>query len=229
MATESDENAETAKAVQEIARTTGKTVDAVQQLGEFVGSVTKQPLLNAVGIVADRLAYARWERQQRLINRAQKFMEEQNISYTTAIPLNVAIPLLQAATLEEEDELQDLWVQLLVNAVDSNFDIKIRRLYISILEDFTSVEAKILWVLYEASQTTGDITFRSKALPFKAVRVDDDKDGGLPSLDVQEALWNLQRLGCVSFDTMAGGPEEATNVCITPLGQALVTACTRRS
>ena len=44
-----------------------------------------------------------------------------------AIPLKIAIPLFQAASLEDDDYLQDLWAKLLVNGGNAESGIDIKR------------------------------------------------------------------------------------------------------
>ena len=62
---------ETAKAAQEVAKTTGKGIDAGLELGGFFARFTGGPLEQASGIVEDKLRYMRWERQVRLMSAPQ--------------------------------------------------------------------------------------------------------------------------------------------------------------
>ena len=90
-----------AKAAGEIAKTTGKAIDASREFGGFIAPYIRRPLEQAIGIVEDKLKYMRWERQLRLIVRSKKFLEELGLEAPTrAIPMKIAIPLLQAASLE---------------------------------------------------------------------------------------------------------------------------------
>lgn len=55
-----------AKAAEEIAKTSGKFIDMISKFGSFIAEYTLAPLQAGFGIVADKLMYMRWERQQRL-------------------------------------------------------------------------------------------------------------------------------------------------------------------
>ncbi|MCF7956217.1 MAG: hypothetical protein K9M75_10470, partial [Phycisphaerae bacterium] len=100
---------ETAIAAQEIAKTSGKAIDAGSKFGGFVAKYISGPLEQATGIVEDKFKYIRWERQQRLMLRAEDFMKEIGLaSPTRPVPLKLAIPLLQGASMEEDDDLQDI-------------------------------------------------------------------------------------------------------------------------
>ena len=110
---------ETAKAAQEIAKTAGKVVEAGERFGAFISKYIRGPLEQGIGIFEDKLKYMRWERQLRLMQRANELIR---ISGSTApsrpIPIKLAVPLLQAASMEDDDYLQDMWAKLLVNAAE---------------------------------------------------------------------------------------------------------------
>lgn len=75
MTKETNEVIETAKATQEVAKTTSKALVTAEKLGGFISKYIGGPLEQAVGIFEDKLKYIRWERQQRLFKRAQEFSE----------------------------------------------------------------------------------------------------------------------------------------------------------
>src|SRR2546422_2456255 len=108
---------EDSKAVRAVAEATGKVVDAAREFGGFIGKYIGGPLEQGVGIFEDKLRYMRWERQQRLMAQAGKYLAANGMSAPTRkIPMKVAIPLLQGASIEDDDDFQDRWAKLLVNA-----------------------------------------------------------------------------------------------------------------
>ena len=140
---------EEAKAVQEVFKTTGKAIDAGREVGGFLSRFVAGPLDQCMGIVEDKLKYLRWERQERLMDKANKFLAERGLSEPTRpVPLQIAIPVMQGGSLEENDDLQDRWAALLVNAADASFTHEIRRAYVSILEDLTPLDAQVLDKIY---------------------------------------------------------------------------------
>jgi hypothetical protein len=223
---------ETAKAGQEIAKAAGKAIEAGEELGGFVARFIAGPLEQASGIVEDKLKYLRWERQARLMKRAEEFMREIGLrDPTRAVPLKLAIPLLQGASLEDDDNLQDLWAKLLVNAADANSTIEVKRVFIDILESIGPLEAQILDAVYrlpfEKMQHCGVLT---KDLPRSVMIASDDaKFKPEPaSPEVELALANLTRLGCLSPAKTIGGGEVFSQINSTLLGKTFVEACTLR-
>ena len=218
---------EATKAAQEIAKTTGQALEMVQEFGKFVSRFIDGPLEQGFGIIEDKLKYLRWERQVRLMHRATVFLKERESQVTfRPVPLKVAIPIFEAASLEEDDDLQDLWARLLVNAADAKSGIQVKRGLVSILQDLSQMEARLLLAIHSAPPMKGGVP--TKALPDEYVQPAEEEteaNQGLPPEPVQIGLWNLMRLGCVdsagTWDSLTG----IKRVQITALGKALVNAC----
>ncbi len=62
--------------------------------------------------------------------------------------LKIAIPLFQAATVEDDDDLQNIWANLLINAADKDSGIEVTQKFISILQDLSYLEVNILETIY---------------------------------------------------------------------------------
>lgn len=232
MADENETVKEAAKATQEIAKTAGKAIDAGEKLGRFISRFISGPLEQGIGIFEDKLRYMRWERQQRLMKRAEEFMREVGLTQPTrALQMKFAIPLLQAASLEDDDYLQDLWAKLLVNVANDGSGVDQKRAFIDILERLSPLEAKILEELYslpfEETRHKGILTHQ---LPESASIEPDDPNQKLiaPPAEIELALANLARLGVISVGRSWGGGELFGSVNPTLLGKSFVEACTLR-
>lgn len=187
------------KAVEEVARVAGKAVDAGRELGGFLSKYVGGSLEQAMGIVEDKLKYLRWERQVRLVERANHFLAEKGLATPNRkVPLHVAIPLIQAGSLEEDDSLQDRWAALLVNAADSASHVEVRRAFISILEDMTPLDASVLEKVYSSTLSPNDeIEVWTTHLPDSITAKKPDQENLRPPRDVELSLANLARLGLV--------------------------------
>jgi hypothetical protein len=150
-----------------------------------------------------------------------------NAAPTRPVPLKIAIPLIQGATLEDDDELQDRWAALLVNAANAEFDGEVRRSYAVILEQLTRLDAQILEAIYalpfEWSQHGGVITYQ---LPAQA-RLAEENEHRSPSPPemVVLSLSNLARLGCIHPTILLGGGATYERVNPTVAGKAFMEAC----
>lgn len=230
---------ETAKAAQELSKATGKAIDAGVKFGQFISRFTFGPLEQASGIFEDKLKYLRWERQVRLMRRAEELMREFGLEAPTrAVPLKFAIPLLQGASLEDDDEIQDMWARLLINAANATSAVSTKRVFIEILENIGPLEAKILQTLYslpfEKMLHKSVITI---GMPDSVTILDPDEESPMdaalqpdqPTPEVELALANLARLGCLSPSKTWDGGESFRIVNPSLLGKSFVDACTLRN
>src|ERR1700730_7154924 len=93
----------------------------------------------------DHLRVLRFERQIRLRERVCDFLAERGMDGPTrTIALKIGLPLLDNATLEEDDELQDVWARLLVNGGDADSGIEMRRAFVSVLAEMTALDVRNL-------------------------------------------------------------------------------------
>lgn len=221
---------ELGKAGQEIGKATGKGIDAAQTAGGFFGKYLAAPLEEASGILTDRLRYTRWERRARLIQRAQIFLQAQGCEAPTRrLPLGIGVPLIEAGSLEDDDALQDVWAQLLANGADANFEQGIRRAFVTILSDLTSLDAKILSMIVNAPSSHLDKDGYVRTIAFPHGYLAYGREAMQAALDphTDVAIWNLSRLGCIELGS-AWEAASALFVRSTSLGRAFVAAVTRQ-
>lgn len=220
---------EEAKAVGEVAKTVGKAIDAAKDTGRFIARFVAGPLEQGIGIFEDKIKYSRWERQVRLMARAEEFLRRSGLAAPTRpVPLKLAIPFMQGATLEDDDELQDRWAALLVNAANADFPLEVRRAHAAILEQLTSLDARVLDAIYalpfDECQHAGVFT---NYLPIEARVAKEGEDPPEPAADVLDSLSNLTRLGCIRPSFTWGGGEVFHRILPTVTGRSFVEACSR--
>lgn len=197
-----DEITETAKAVQETAKATGKAIDCLRETGGFFSRVFGDLVEDGVGIVADKLKYYRLERATLLAEKTQERLKERGVEATVAVPPKTALPLIENATLEDNDDLHTLWANLLANAMDPAKAHQVKHIHVSILKGMEPLHVGIL-----SSMAHEKITrYPDKA--FNEVHFDRAKiaEGfNVPEDMVDVALLNLMRLGCVTPGIVSGG------------------------
>jgi hypothetical protein len=235
MAEDMNEINEVSKATQEVAKATTKALGTAEKFGGFVSKYVGGSLEQAMGIFEDKLKYHRWERQERLFMKAQDFMEKEGLERpNNLVALKYAVPLLQAASLEENDGLQDLWAKLLVNYSTANSSIEASRTHIDILERISPLEAEIITAIYShpyeimhlESVGTQDLPISVVVLPEK---IDESTREAIkiePSDEVKLALANLDRLGVLWVSRYIGGGQHFGTLNPTLLGKNFFNACT---
>ena len=146
---------ETAKAVQEVAKLGGKAIDATDGLGTWLNRVFGEPIAETVGHVwTDRVRASRvaaaiydWQRLTTLLHNVDKKLRKRGVDTTRVVPPKVALPLIEHATMENEDELHELWENLLAEALDPTKQ-DARKAYVSVLSELSGKDAIVLKQFY---------------------------------------------------------------------------------
>jgi len=82
------------------------------------------PAIEETGLlIKDKVASWRFNNQVKILNKAKAKCEKNGIK-PKAINLKLLVPFLENASLEEEEEMQDKWANLLSNLVDSEQNIE---------------------------------------------------------------------------------------------------------
>ncbi len=224
---------EWAKATKEVAKTVGKGIDTSKNLGAFFAQFLTGSLKQAMGMIEDKLIQVRWKGQVRLQEKVEKYMKALGMDTPTRfIPPKFALPLIQAASLEDDDNIQDMWARLLVNGADERNGLDLQMAYIEILNNLTPLEAKILDKIYEIpfeeskndGILTGDLPQRVVVAKQKA-----NTERKEPTDEVKLAISNLIRLYCLKSPATLAGGEHLGNVNPTFLGKNFIEACKNRT
>jgi len=226
---------EASKAAKKVAETTSKALGTVEKFGNYVSKYTSGSFEQISGMFEDKLRYIRWERQERLFLRAQKFLKDEGIDEPNKpMPLKYIVPLLQAASLEDNDQLQDLWAKLLVNFSVVHSSIEATRTYIDILERISPLEAEVINAIYlnpyDAMHHNGVGTQKlptvADALPDKMNEDARKATEVEPSNEIKLALANLDRLGVLLVGRSMCGWQLFGSINPTLLGKSFYNACT---
>jgi len=215
------------KAQQEIAKATGKGIDAVGATGNFLAKYLAGPFEEASLILRDRLRYRRIEQAVRFEQKTRDLLKASDVGGATRpIPLTFGVPLIEAATLEENDDLQTVWAQLLVNAAIAGGS-EPRTAFVSMLKDMSPLDARILQMVVRApADLMKDYIYTAGFPEDYTPPPKSSEERLMPSLPVETSLWNLARLMCVEPMQLISGRTVAA-VYPTTLGKGFVKAVSR--
>jgi len=216
-----------AKATEATANASKEAIQASRELAHFI----RGPAGEVVGMLEDYLKVVRFERRVRLWDRVRNILIEKGLGAPTRrIPLKIALPLLENATLEEDDDLQEVWARLLVNGGDANSGIELRRAFVSVLAEMSALDVRNLAMIDSASKLKAESASKGVwthrlpegGIPVPLPRPGNDRYEGFLSPELQVSLSNLSRLGCIHSVA-----RELLLVDVTPFGRAFIEACTR--
>lgn len=235
---------EISKAVAESAKFGTTSVEATQKMLSFLAKMFDEPIETTVGMIGDKLKFIRWQRQLRMADEVSKILRQRGVDKTRPIPPKFAISMLEQASLEEQDELQDIWCNLIANSLDPNFNSEIRYAFIEIIKGLTPLDSKILYFVYD--QVLNKVSFcEDKTLKHEIMQCKNVPISRIQKkIDASEeyikiSISNLIRVQCLNsssisystktFENTIVGVSTITDVIITPLGVVFVEACIKRN
>jgi hypothetical protein len=186
-----DEN--TARAIQEVSKATGKGLDLAGKAGSYAAAVFGRSPHNLVGLlVGDWIFHWRIRQAAVLEERTLKFLAERGVKppFEEVSP-SIEMPLLDSALDETRDQLVDLWARLLAAAIDPTRRARVRQSFITTLKQMDPLDAKILEVIYD--QFPGGFMGQN-GRDALAHRLNISTD------EVLVSFLKLERLDCIDFD-----------------------------
>lgn len=140
---------ESAKAIQEVAKTTGQAISTIEKIGSFFSKILGESISATSGMLADALKFKRWERQIILIDKAEKILSKRPLpNGTRVISPKLALPIFQYASIEENESLHDIWANLLATALDAACQTP-RSSYIDVIRQLEPIDISILNFLHD--------------------------------------------------------------------------------
>jgi hypothetical protein len=109
-------------------------------------------------MLRDQVRLYRYGRQLTCVEKAVKMAEDAGFQ-PSPVPPKILFPLLEGASLEEDDNMHTMWAALLANATNPASTDCVRPSFIAVLKQLASDEARLLnWFYAEVEE-------RNKAIP----------------------------------------------------------------
>lgn len=130
----------------------GKLAEAIERGTREFREVVKiylEPIVREKGqLQADKIRFEREVQAAKMMMEADRLLQDAGIERRT-LNLKIAIPLIENASLETEEELTAKWAGLLASSVSGN---QVHVSFPAILAELTSTEVKILDILFSWSK-----------------------------------------------------------------------------
>lgn len=178
----------------------GKGIDLARDAGQFLDKIFGEPAREVGGLLSDQIRF--W-RAMRMLNLKQKFEDElgrRGLTYEDirALPLGQSVPLIEAASMEDSDAVQDLWAGLLASASDPHSGITMKKVYTALLKEIGPCEAALLDLLWKFPLDRQVRLDSKDALEAKYNDLAELSWRKHSEADRQSALGNLRRLGLIA-------------------------------
>lgn len=207
-----------AEATGKIADLGVKALETTEKSGNFISKLTGVTDSGFLGIIEDKVSFYRYEIQCKL---AEKYNKKYGNQPMQPIPPKFLIPILENASMEDDDSLQDLWINLLGSWTNEDYKEERRLAFVDIIKALTPTDALILKMFYNQSMVDN----RNEVITILPVI---EKKKILSRLveknDYNINIDNLMRLQCLKYSLSWGGLE-GEHISITHLGIKFVEAC----
>ena len=145
-------------------------------------------------LVGDRVKAKRIERLAMLWQRTRERLREREIAEPEPPSLKYAIPLLQAAADEENEEMQDLWSRLLAAAMDPKRPNAMRQSFIQTVKQMDPMDALVFKVIRDNGNGPWIPSGRDVIAGKLGCSIDE----------VVVSFQHLAELNCISFTDSSG-------------------------
>lgn len=103
------------------------------------------------GLIADQIKLRRFNNQVKILSKAQEQLKKNNIN-PQKVSLKVLAPLIEFCSLEEEENLQNKWANLIAHILGGDREVVFHQNCISILNRISSEEVILLDALHNVLQ-----------------------------------------------------------------------------
>lgn len=129
---------------------------------EFLGKLIS-PTIEEVGLlISENVKYLRFKNEIKILLKAKSYVEKQKINLKE-IPIKILVPLLDKASLEDNEAMQDKWANMLANLVDSKKNLQ-NQIFPYLLSQISQEEYNELKVLLDKEQQILDLRSKYVAL-----------------------------------------------------------------
>jgi hypothetical protein len=131
----------------------------VEKLADPVVDLIKKvagPAAEEVGLtMRDSVHVYRAKRAYHLAEKFRRFTAERGID-PKAVSLKLLLPILDGASIEEDEDLHTMWANLLANAADPREKIPVLPAFLPVLRELTPRDAQFLNVWYQDARQNGN-------------------------------------------------------------------------
>ncbi|MBR1169157.1 Abi-alpha family protein [Bradyrhizobium liaoningense] len=204
---------EVAKAEQEAQKTYQRALDLVGRAGTFLNGVFSPAAQELGHLFGEQMRFWRFRNGVRILEKAQAIVEGRGLKpeQIKALGFGEGLLMLEAASLEEDDAVQDMWARLMANAVDPETATKPEKVYVEILKALSSREVLFLELLWKlASRPPAKTTAEHNAYTKSVEALADAKWRRFSADERGIAIQNLVRLRCATFKAK---PPDMNSLC----------------
>ena len=146
------------------------------------------PTAEEVGLLfSDKIKYFRFKNQIDILMKSEEYVKSKNIGIK-AIPTKILVPLLENASLEEDEELQEKWANMIGNLADSEQNLQ-NQIFPYLLSQVSKEEYNNLLEI-----SSDEKNFQKKLEKFKMLE-ENGKTYSSEGINLDEQIKDTQQTG----------------------------------
>jgi hypothetical protein len=172
-----------------------KAIPLTNRLGNFIGSIIGPAAIGLGGLLGDEMKAWRAANLERIAYKWSQKRKRRGIhpEIIKLLPFREAIGVIDAASKEDDDDVQELWARLIDNATNPDSKLEINKMHIELINSLNGIEACVLRAIF--AWHDDDFRDENKQSRWKAAMKRWPK---LSSDQLRLCMQNLQRLGIVA-------------------------------
>ena len=174
--------------------------------------------------LTDRVRLYRYGRSLKMLKKAEKMVKDAGLT-PKAVPIKLLLPLLDGASLEENEELHTMWAALLANAATSENANTVEASFIAILKQMSPEEAQLLSWFRHSGRPEFEMLSTSIVLEYLVSnKMSVDQSNSVAVLRWFDGLESYQLVRQVYFQIASTDPLPSRPT-MTERGYAFLAAC----
>jgi hypothetical protein len=168
-----------------------KALDLSKELGQFISKIVGPSAFALGGLLGDQMKAWRAANLARIAEKWRAKCTEHSVppEAISHLPFRNAVLVIDAASMEDDDDVSELWAQLIFQATKAGAGNEISKMQVDLLKSLNGLEARILMLIFEMMEQEVDRDIALKKLCGNT-ELNDDL--------LRVGLLNLQRLGIIS-------------------------------
>lgn len=177
-------------------------VETVRDGRVLLGKLFGQAVTEFGGMLGEQMRYWRFRNMSRILTKVEEITRSRghDIENLSSLGFGEAFRTIEAASFEDEEEIQELWAGLISNAASPDSTVTIKKVYIEILESLSPAEAALMELI-------GECENRSRWFNPQELKAFNDEMNMLADLKWRKhdasarrtAIQNLVRVRCIVF------------------------------
>ena len=127
-----------------------KAIPLTNRIGNFIGTIISPAAIGLGGLLGDEMKAWRAGNLERIAHKWSRKRKRRGIhpEIIKQLPFRETVAVIDAASKEDDDDVQELWARLIANATNIDAQVEIKKMHIDLIKSLNGLEACILRAIF---------------------------------------------------------------------------------